>query len=45
MKIGSGLKDCDIGPLISKQALQKVENHIQDAIDKGAKLEFGGNCT
>ena len=42
MKIGSGLKDCDIGPLISKQALQKVENHIQDAIDKGAKLEFGG---
>lgn len=42
MKIGSGLKDCDIGPLISEQALQKVENHIQDAIDKGAKLEFGG---
>ena len=42
MKIGSGLKDCDIGPLISKQALQKVKNHIQDAIDKGAKLEFGG---
>ncbi len=42
MKIGSGLTDCDIGPLISEQALQKVENHIQDAINKGAKLEFGG---
>ena len=42
MRIGSGLKDCDIGPLISKQALEKVENHIQDALDKGAKIEFGG---
>ena len=41
-KIGSGLKDSDVGPLISKQALVKVQSHIKDSLLKGAKLEFGG---
>lgn len=43
MKIGNGADaDTDIGPLISSAGLQKVETHIQDALDKGAKLVTGG---
>ncbi|KAH9312781.1 hypothetical protein KI387_027816, partial [Taxus chinensis] len=30
------------GPLITQAAMQKVEQHIQDAISKGAKLLVGG---
>ncbi|RHX87856.1 NAD-dependent succinate-semialdehyde dehydrogenase [Leptospira stimsonii] len=44
LKIGNGLeKDTAIGPLISEMAVQKVESHIQDAIDRGGKLQLGGN--
>ncbi|TGM53588.1 NAD-dependent succinate-semialdehyde dehydrogenase [Leptospira adleri] len=43
LKVGNGLeKDITIGPLISEVAVQKVEGHIRDAIDKGGKLQLGG---
>ncbi|AOP35715.1 NAD-dependent succinate-semialdehyde dehydrogenase [Leptospira tipperaryensis] len=43
LKTGNGLeKDITIGPLISELAVQKVENHVKDALDKGAKLQLGG---
>jgi succinate-semialdehyde dehydrogenase / glutarate-semialdehyde dehydrogenase len=42
-KIGNGLEDgVTQGPLISEQAVLKVEEHISDAITKGAKLICGG---
>lgn len=44
LKLGNGLEaDVDIGPLINQQAVDKVFHHINDALNKGAKLELGGN--
>ncbi len=31
-----------IGPLIDQRAVEKVESHIADALDKGAKIVLGG---
>jgi succinate-semialdehyde dehydrogenase/glutarate-semialdehyde dehydrogenase len=31
-----------IGPLIDEQGLKKVEKHVADALDKGAKVVLGG---
>jgi succinate-semialdehyde dehydrogenase/glutarate-semialdehyde dehydrogenase len=42
LRVGNGLGDVDVGPLISNEALKKVESHIKDAVKKGAKLVFGG---
>lgn len=41
LKVGNGLDDVDIGPLISEQARIKICGLMQDAIDKGAKLSHG----
>lgn len=35
-------KRSDIGPLINEAGLEKVEEHIKDAVDKGAKIMVGG---
>lgn len=43
LKVGNGLDDeTDIGPLINNEQLTKVEEHINDATSKGAKIAFGG---
>ncbi len=43
MKIGDGLAgETDQGPLIDMAAVEKVEEHIGDAVTKGAKLVTGG---
>lgn len=42
LRVGNGFDDVDVGPLISNEALEKVESHIKDAAKKGAKLVFGG---
>jgi len=43
MKIGSGLdQGTVIGPLIEEKAVQKVEQHVRDAVSKGAKVLTGG---
>ncbi len=43
MKVGSGLEEStNLGPLISDDALKKVEDHITDAVSKGALLKMGG---
>ncbi len=43
MKVGDGLDDgVTAGPLISEDALAKVEEHIADAVSKGAKITAGG---
>ena len=43
LKIGNGLEDgTTTGPLIDNKAVAKVQEHIEDAISKGAKLVAGG---
>ena len=43
MKVGNGLEDGNLqGPLIDMKAVEKVEEHIADALSKGAKLLTGG---
>ena len=43
MKIGDGLAgETDQGPLIDMAAVEKVEEHIGDAVAKGATLAAGG---
>ncbi|MBD1371552.1 NAD-dependent succinate-semialdehyde dehydrogenase [Hazenella sp. IB182357] len=43
LKLGNGLdQGVDIGPLINKDAVLKVEKHIEDACEKGASLTIGG---
>jgi succinate-semialdehyde dehydrogenase / glutarate-semialdehyde dehydrogenase len=44
LKVGSGLDpQTDIGPLINRSAVKKVESHVNDAIDKGAHILVGGH--
>ncbi|QEY26939.1 NAD-dependent succinate-semialdehyde dehydrogenase [Neisseria zalophi] len=43
LKLGNGLdEDTQIGPLIDKKAIVKVEEHISDALNKGARCLTGG---
>lgn len=42
-KIGNGLEaGVDFGPVIDSAAMQKVEEHIEDAVSKGAQVVLGG---
>ena len=44
MKVGDGLEeDVTSGPLIDENSLNKVEEHVQDAIQMGAKVAIGGS--
>jgi len=44
IKIGNGLKpNVQLGPLINKPALDKVEALVKDAISKGGKVTIGGH--
>jgi succinate-semialdehyde dehydrogenase / glutarate-semialdehyde dehydrogenase len=43
LKVGNGLEPgMTQGPLIDKAAVEKVEAHIKDAVNKGAKIAVGG---
>ena len=43
MKVGDGLDEgVEVGPLIEGAAVEKVERHVADAKEKGAKVVFGG---
>jgi len=43
MKVGNGFDDgVTTGPLIDQQAFEKVEEHIEDAVSKGASILSGG---
>ena len=43
MTVGDGLKgETQQGPLIEMAAVEKVEEHIQNAVDGGAKIALGG---
>jgi succinate-semialdehyde dehydrogenase/glutarate-semialdehyde dehydrogenase len=44
LKLGNGLEDgVNLGPLISEAALAKVEDHVADALAKGAQVLEGGS--
>ena len=43
LKVGNGVDDgVDIGPLISPAAVEKVEELLADAVERGAKILLGG---
>ena len=43
LRVGDGLEEgTDLGPLISEQAMEKVQNHIADAEAKGAQIALTG---
>ena len=43
LKVGNGMEDgVTVGPLIEPKAVDKVERHIKDAVDKGARIVTGG---
>ncbi len=45
LKVGDGLvAGTDLGPLIEASALDKVREHLDDAVSKGAKVLTGGNA-
>jgi succinate-semialdehyde dehydrogenase/glutarate-semialdehyde dehydrogenase len=44
LKVDEGTKEqVDIGPLISKKAVEKVERLLSDAVSKGGKVTTGGH--
>jgi succinate-semialdehyde dehydrogenase / glutarate-semialdehyde dehydrogenase len=46
MKVGDGLEeDVTVGPLIEPKAVDKVERHVADAKEKGARVILGGERT
>ena len=46
LTIADGIKkpDADLGAMLSESGLEKVKDHIADAISKGAKLLYGGKA-
>ncbi|WP_140938544.1 NAD-dependent succinate-semialdehyde dehydrogenase [Sphingobacterium lumbrici] len=43
LKVGNGLdKEVQVGPLINRKGLDKVKEHVEDALQKGAKVLTGG---
>lgn len=43
IKVGDGMEDgVTQGPLINEEAVKKVEEHISDAVEKGARILTGG---
>ena len=43
MKVGAGTEEgVTTGPLINKAAVEKVEEHVADALKHGAKVVLGG---
>jgi len=42
-KVGNGLdENVDFGPLMNEEAVRKAEEHVEDAVAKGARLLTGG---
>ncbi|MCU0789885.1 MAG: NAD-dependent succinate-semialdehyde dehydrogenase [Nitratireductor sp.] len=42
MRVGPGLKNPDIGPLMNERAMAKQREHVADAVARGARLVTGG---
>lgn len=44
MRVGPGLGDPDIGPLMNARAVEKQREHVADALGRGARLVTGGKA-
>ncbi|MBP1970096.1 succinate-semialdehyde dehydrogenase/glutarate-semialdehyde dehydrogenase [Virgibacillus natechei] len=45
LKVGNGEDDSvDVGPLINESGLEKVNHHVEDAVNKGATIVTGGEA-
>src|SRR5438874_4670379 len=43
LKVGNGLEpETNVGPLIEQQAIDKVQGHVADALERGGELLLGG---
>ena len=42
LKVGDGFGDGTRGQLIDENAVSKVQEHIEDAVQKGGELLYGG---
>ena len=43
LKVGNGFDDgCKVGPLISERAISTIQDQVDDAVQKGAKVLYGG---
>ncbi|WP_047152989.1 NAD-dependent succinate-semialdehyde dehydrogenase [Aneurinibacillus tyrosinisolvens] len=43
LKVGNGFdEDVQVGPIINKYGYDKINRHVQDALNKGAKVAVGG---
>jgi acyl-CoA reductase-like NAD-dependent aldehyde dehydrogenase len=42
VKVGGPDEGADMGPMTFPKQIETVERHIKDAIEKGAKILFGG---
>jgi len=43
LQVGNGMnEDIDVGPLINQAGVEKVSNHVMDAVNKGASIVVGG---
>jgi succinate-semialdehyde dehydrogenase/glutarate-semialdehyde dehydrogenase len=43
LKVGNGLEpETKVGPLIEQQAIDKVQRHVADALERGGELLLGG---
>lgn len=42
VSVGNGLDDPTTGPLISEEGIEKIEEQLKDAVDKGAQILCGG---
>ncbi|SPJ24136.1 NAD-dependent succinate-semialdehyde dehydrogenase [Palleronia abyssalis] len=42
LTLGPGCDDRDLGPMMNEKAVAKQEEHVADALDRGAKLLCGG---
>ncbi|WP_088034902.1 NAD-dependent succinate-semialdehyde dehydrogenase [Evansella clarkii] len=46
LRVGNGMeKGTDVGPLITPEAVEKVESHVKDAVANDGKILCGGNRT
>ncbi|WP_424930796.1 NAD-dependent succinate-semialdehyde dehydrogenase [Amaricoccus macauensis] len=45
LTLGPGIDDCDLGPLMNAKAVAKQEEHVADAVNRGAKLITGGKVS
>ncbi|MCA1659180.1 MAG: NAD-dependent succinate-semialdehyde dehydrogenase [Verrucomicrobiaceae bacterium] len=46
LKVGNGLEPrVDIGPLINRAAFEKVDRHVKDALEQGARRTAGGDSS